>query len=465
MSNLAPPPILSMALGGRLKEIARLFRDRGRQLYLVGGAVRDMFRGQSPKDWDLATDAPPGEVLDMFRGKPASVIPTGIKHGTVTLRYRGGEYEITTFRSESAYLDGRRPESVRFAAAVEEDLSRRDFTMNAIALSLPGGELVDPYGGREDIKKGLIRCVGNPPDRFGEDGLRPLRALRFATQLDFRVEERTLKAIRPSLAVTAKVSPERVRDELDKIIASRRPSLAFRPMEEAGLLELLAPELSACRGIEQKGYHRFDVLDHSLLACDYAAEKGYPREVRLAALLHDIGKPEVRHKDGRGIWTFYQHEKHSARMARELMIRLRYPNAQTEKVCRLISCHMFLYEDSWTGGAVRRFIIRVGEENLEDLYRLRRADTYGMAGKEGPAEDLAGLVSRVDRTLAESRALSLKDLAVSGGDLIAAGIEPGRHMGIILNELLETVVDDPAANNRETLLDIALKFNRKYQSP
>jgi putative nucleotidyltransferase with HDIG domain len=469
MSNLGRSPGLplaaGMALGGRLKEIALLFRDRGRRLYLVGGAVRDIFRGQSPKDWDLATDAMPAELLEMFRGtKPrASVIPTGIKHGTVTLHYRGGEYEITTFRSESAYLDGRHPESVIFTKSIEEDLFRRDFTMNSIALSLPGGELVDPYGGLEDIKKNLIRCVGKPLDRFGEDGLRPLRALRFAAQLGYQVESLTLKAIRPSLAVTAKVSRERIRDELDKIIASPRPSSAFRLMEETGLLELLTPELSACRGIEQKGFHRFDVLDHSLLACDYAAEKGYPQEVRLAALLHDIGKPEVRQKDELGIWTFYQHEKHSARMARDLMTRLRYSNAQIEKVCRLIGCHMFHYDDSWNGGAVRRFIIRVGEENLEDIYRLRRADTYGMAGKEGPAENLANLISRVDKALAESRALSLKDLAISGNDLIQAGIEPGRHMGIILKELLETVVDDPASNNRETLLNIALKFNGKYQ--
>jgi putative nucleotidyltransferase with HDIG domain len=421
-----------------------------------------MFRGQAPKDWDLATDAVPDEVIRMFRGLRAAVIPTGIKHGTLTLRYRGEEYEITTFRSESDYRDGRRPESVCFAKTIEEDLSRRDFTMNAVALSLPGGEAVDPYGGLEDIQRGLIRCVGEALDRFREDGLRPLRALRFAAQLGFQVDGPTLAAIRPSLGTCAKVSRERVRDELDKIIASPRPSSAFRLMEETGLLELLLPELSACRGIEQKGYHRFDVLDHSLLACDYAAEKGWPLEVRLAALLHDIGKPEVRQKDGQGVWTFYQHEKHSARLGRALMDRLRYSNAQIDRVCRLISCHMFHYDDSWTEGAVRRFIIRAGEENLEDLYRLRRADTYGMAGKEGPAGDLGALISRVDRVLAGKGALSLKDLAVNGKDLMAAGIAPGRHMGIILKELLETVVDDPASNNRETLLNIALKFNGKY---
>ncbi|MDR0399891.1 MAG: HD domain-containing protein [Treponema sp.] len=462
MSNLSCPAVLK----GRLQEIALLFRGKGRQLYLVGGAVRDILRGRHPKDWDLATDAPPGEVIELFRGiKPrAAVIPTGIKHGTVTLHYRGGVYEITTFRSESFYRDGRHPESVRFAGTIDEDLSRRDFTMNAIAMALPGGKTVDPFGGGKDIRDGLIRCVGTPLDRFREDGLRPLRALRFAAQLDFRVDDAALQAIRPSLDVTARVSQERVRDELDKILASPQPSSAFRLMENTGLLELLLPELAQCRGIEQKGFHRFDVLDHSLLSCDYAALQEYPQEVRLAALLHDVGKPEARQEDERGTFTFYHHEKYSARTAEQLMTRLRYSNARIEKVCRLISCHMFHYEDCWSDGAVRRFIIRTGEENLENLYQLRRADSYGMGGIEQPVENLARLISRVDQTLAGNHALSLKDLAVSGKDLIAAGVAPGRHMGIILKELLETVVDDPDSNNRETLLSIALKLNGRYQT-
>jgi putative nucleotidyltransferase with HDIG domain len=461
MSNLTRPP----ALPGRLKEIALLFREGGKQLYLVGGAVRDIFRGQNPKDWDLSTDASPDEIIDLFRGiKPrAAVIPTGIKHGTVTLHYRGGEYEITTFRSEAAYLDGRHPESVRFAKTIEEDLSRRDFTMNSIALALPDGKTVDLFGGGKDIQAGLIRCVGNPLDRFGEDGLRPLRALRFAAQLGFRVDDSTLQAIRPSLKVIAQVSQERIRDEVDKITASPRPSTAFLLMEQTGLLELLAPELAQCRGIEQRGGHRFDVLDHSLLACDYAAGQRYPMEVRLAALLHDVGKPKACSQDDRGMLTFYQHEKYAVRIAEQFMIRLRYSNTQIEQVCRLIGCHMFHYDDSWSDGAVRRFIIRVGEANLEDLYRLRRADVYGMGGIEQPPEGLAELISRVDRVLAGNHALSLKDLAVSGKDLIAAGVRPGRHMGIILKELLETVVDDPDSNNRETLLRIALKLNERYQ--
>jgi putative nucleotidyltransferase with HDIG domain len=448
-----------------LNEIAARFTSQGKQLYLVGGAVRDLFRGEAPKDWDLATDAAPDEVIALSRGfEPrAVVIPTGIKHGTVTLRYRGDEFEITTFRAESDYRDGRHPQSVTFARTIQEDLSRRDFTMNAVALRLPGGETVDPFGGIADIRKRLIRCVGTPRERFGEDGLRPLRALRFAAQLGFSVDQATLEAVRPALGVTTQVSEERIRDELNKIVASPRPSAAFLLMEQTGLLDLALPELSACRGVEQKGYHRFDVLEHSLLACDYAARQRYPMEVRLAALFHDIGKPGTRLKDGRGIWTFHQHEKHSAYMTEQIMLRLRYSTSQREQVCRLIGCHMFYYEDTWSDGAVRRFIIRAGEENLENLYRLRRADVYGMTGAEAAPEGLATLINRVDRILAGNHALTLKDLAVSGRDLIEAGIPPGKPMGIILKELLETVVDDPASNNRETLLRIALLFNEKYQ--
>jgi tRNA nucleotidyltransferase/poly(A) polymerase len=441
-----------------LREIAAVFQNHGREVYLVGGAVRDLLRGEKPQDWDLATAAVPEEVVSMFR----RVIPTGIKHGTVTVLYKGRSIEVTTFRTESEYRDGRRPDRVEYAATIEEDLSRRDFTMNAIALRLPGGDPVDPFGGAADIKKRVIRCVGKPEDRFAEDGLRPLRAVRFAGTLMFTLDEATLAAVRPALDVTAKVSPERIRDELDKILSSGVPSAAFRLMEKTGLLALLLPELAACRGVEQKGYHHFDVLDHSLLACDYAVREQYPREVSLAALLHDIGKPAVRKADEQGIWTFYQHEAESSRLCRNILTRLRYPNAVIDGVCHLVEEHMFHYEENWKDAAVRRFIIRVGEAHLENIYRLRRADTFAMAGLEPDPGSLLPLVNRVDAALAGSRAFSLKDLAVSGKDLMAAGIKPGKYMGIILKELFETVVDDPAMNSREKLLEIAKNINQKY---
>ncbi|MDR2485848.1 MAG: HD domain-containing protein [Treponema sp.] len=443
-----------------LKEIAAIFSRRGKQVFLVGGAVRDMFRGKDAQDWDLATDALPEEVILMF----PKVIPTGIKHGTVTVRYKGYSLEVTTFRTESEYHDGRRPNKVDYAATIEADLSRRDFTMNAIALSLPEGRKVDPFDGVGDIKRRIIRCVGNPAERFGEDGLRPLRAVRFASQLGFNIEDATLSAVNPSLRITAKVAAERIRDEIDKIIGSPKPSRAFLLMEKTGLLELLLPELARCRNIEQKGFHRFDVLDHSLLACDRAAQKSWSAAVRLAALFHDIGKPETRLLDASGIWTFYQHERVSAELVRKILARFRYSNEVVDRAVHLIKEHMFYYEEIWIDAAVRRFIIRVGEENLPDLYRLRMADAYAAAGKPPPKDFLLPLIRRVDKALAGGRAFSLKDLQIDGTDLIGIGVKAGPSIGIILRELLETVVDDPALNTKEKLLEIARNLNLRYRS-
>jgi putative nucleotidyltransferase with HDIG domain len=439
-----------------LKDIAEVFLRGGKQVYLVGGAVRDLLRGKPAQDWDLATDARPEEVAALFR----RVIPTGIRHGTVTVRFRGRSVEVSTFRTESGYSDGRRPDRVSYAAAIEEDLSRRDFTMNALALALPGGALVDPFGGEEDIRRGLIRAVGNPGERFAEDGLRPLRALRFAAQLGFEPDPATLEAIPPALPVCAKVSPERVREELDKIILSPRPVPALRLMESSGLLGLFIPELAACRGIEQKGYHRFDVLDHSLLACGFAAREDRSLEVRLAALFHDLGKRETRRLDEGGSWTFYRHEEASARLAGEILRRLRYPNTVIQRVSRLAGDHMFHYDESWGDAAVRRFVIRVGEENLEDLFALRRADAFALGAVPPPPEFLLPFRERIAAVLAAGRALSLRDLAVSGDDLIRQGIPPGKTLGIILRELLDTVIADPGCNTRETLLEIASNLPR-----
>jgi tRNA nucleotidyltransferase/poly(A) polymerase len=450
-----------------LQEVAGKFTQAGKQVFLVGGAVRDLLRGEAAHDWDLATDARPEAVIALFR----RVIPTGIKHGTVTVRYKGRSLEVTTFRTESDYHDGRRPDTVTYAATIEEDLSRRDFTMNAIAAELPGGRPVDPFNGAGDIKSRIIRCVGKAGERFTEDGLRPLRAVRFASQLGFEIEEATLQAIPGALSTTAKVAPERIRDEFDKIIASSRPSTALRLMEKTGLLALLLPDLAACRGVEQRGFHRFDVLDHSLLACDYAARTGAPQAVRLAALFHDIGKLPARKFESaaggaadrsEGVWTFYQHEKDSVRLTREIFRHYRYPNALTDSVLHLIAEHMFHYDETWTDAAVRRFIIRAGEAALPDLYALRFADAYGTTGIDPGGGFLLPLTNRVEAILAQSRALSLKDLAIAGKDLMEIGIPPGKRMGIILNELLETVVDDPAQNTREHLLEIAGNLNNRY---
>ena len=467
-----------------VKEAAAIFAGAGKQVYLVGGAVRDILRGKKAKDWDLATDARPEEVIALFHKKDVRgekqksfVVPTGIKHGTVTVHFKGISIEVTTFRSESAYSDGRHPDSVEFGSSIEEDLSRRDFTMNAAAYKFPSGPIVDPFDGRKDIKFRIIRTVGRPEERFSEDGLRPVRALRFASQLGFTVDEKLLAAIPASLSLTAKVAAERLRDELDKIIASGKPSTALLLMEKTGLLQLLIPELAACRGIKQDrahgiGFHRYDVLDHSLLACDYASGKAFTGKAApsqfthssrcLAALFHDIGKPVTTQTDKDGVRTFYGHEKESALLARAILQRFRYPNVVTDTVCHLVEEHMFHYEESWTDSAVRRFIVRAGEEHLADLFALRRADAYGMAAVEPPPRFLAPLERRIEETLKANRALSLKDLSISGKDLIALGVTPGKHIGIILAELLEAVLDDPALNTREKLLEIAGKLNQRY---
>ncbi len=445
----------SLAVPHELKEFARVFKEAGRKCYIVGGAVRDGLLGRPVSDYDAATDAPPEEVRRLFR----KVIPTGIEHGTVTVLWKGRSIETTTFRRDVGYSDGRRPDRVEFGASLEEDLERRDFTINAMALDPLGGELADPHDGRRDLERGLVRAVGDPAARFEEDGLRPLRAVRFASQLGFEIEEKTLAAIPGALPRFRLVSAERVRVELEKILLSPAPSRGFLLMEGCGMLASALPELASCRGVEQKGFHRFDVLDHLLSSTDAA-----PRDLvlRLAALLHDAGKPETKALGSDGVATFYRHEEASARIADRVMRRLRFPNGVMAEVLHLIRQHMFFYEDSWSDAAVRRFLARVGPENVERLFALRLADGAGMLGEPVDPRSLDPLRRRVDRVLAEQEALSLKDLAVGGTELARAGIPKGPAMGKILAELLEAVLDDPEQNTAERLLAIATNLKPKY---
>ncbi len=440
-----------------LKELSRIFIENGFQLFLVGGAVRDTLRGEQAEDWDVATDAPPEKVMELF----PRVIPTGIQHGTVTVVYRGHHIECTTFRTETSYTDGRHPDTVNYAVSINDDLSRRDFTINAIAAALPSGQIIDPFEGRLDIKKRIIRTVGKPEERFAEDGLRPLRAIRFAARLEFTIEKSTLQAISPAIPKIRLVAAERVRDEFSKMLSAKEPSTAILLLEKTGLLQELFPELAACRDVEQKGYHRFDVLDHLLLTCNACPSDSL--ELRLAALFHDIGKPATRKTDGQGIYTFYHHEAISAKIAESILERLRYPGKTVSKVCHLIREHMFHYEENWTDAAVRRFIIRVGEEYIEDLCTLRRADVFGMTGIPASAALLLPLRERLNKILSQQNALGLKDLKINGNDLAALGIGRGPVIGLMLKELFETVTDDPALNSRERLREIAMELRKKYQ--
>lgn len=446
-----------------LQKMNNIFEKNGFKAYLVGGAVRDMFMNKEASDWDVATDATPEQVISAFK----KVIPTGIAHGTVTVHFMGEEIEVTTFRIEQGYSDGRHPDKVSYASDIEEDLSRRDFTMNAIAVSLKDGSIVDPFNGKADIKNKVIRSVGNPLERFNEDGLRPIRAIRFASQLGFEIETNTLQAISNEkvLQKTSTISIERFRDELVKLLKSPKPSVGLKLLESTNIMKLFLPELLEGRNCIQndvRGYHVFDVLDHNFYSCDGAPV--HKVNVRLAALLHDIGKPAskvVRVTDEGEIYNFFSHEKYSETIARKLLTKLRFSNNEINNVCHLIENHMFHYEESWSDAAIRRFVVRVKPENIEDLIDLRLADMYGKYNmpiqiKESNACDLLiQLQDRIKKIQEENSVFTLKSLAVSGKDLMEIGIPSGKLIGKILNTLLETVLDDPKQNSKDVLLNIA----------
>lgn len=444
MDRLPVPPILS--------EFSRAFRAAGRKCFLVGGAVRDMVLGAEPQDFDVATDARPEETTRLFR----SVIPTGIKHGTVTVRFKGHSIEVTTFRTEADYDDARHPRTVAFSDDISEDLRRRDFTMNALALDCVTGELVDQHDGRGDLERKLVRAIGDPRERFEEDGLRPLRAIRFSAQLGFRVEEATFAAISPAIPRTRMVSAERVRDELCKMLLSPRPLQAMLLLEASGLLAALIPELADLRRIRQSPPHRFDAFEHSLHACQAAPLRLVPR---IAALFHDLGKADSLSERPDGTLHFIGHEKSSEAKARAILTRLKFPNAVIDSVSRLVLNHMTRYDQGWTDGAVRRFISRIGEEHYPDLLDLLEADEYGLEGKQPASDRMRLFRKRIDAVLAADHAFGLKDLAIGGRELAQLGIPRGKRMGIILNGLLEAVLDDPALNDRERLLVIAARMN------
>jgi tRNA nucleotidyltransferase (CCA-adding enzyme) len=438
-----------------VRDLAAVFRQAGFQCHLVGGAVRDILLERPHTDYDIATDAHPQQVVPLFR----RVIPTGIKHGTVTVHFKGTIFEVTTFRTEAAYADGRRPDAVTFSPSIIDDLSRRDFTINAIAYDLIADRVADPHEGRHDLRAGIIRAIGDPSERFREDGLRPLRACRFAAQLGFTVEERTRLAIPGSLDILSMVSAERVRDEILKILEASVPSVGFLLMRDTGILGVVLAELLEGEGIPQGSFHCHDVFHHSLYACDAS-----PREsvaLRLAALFHDVGKPRTRGNGDDGRPTFYGHEKVSAEMTHEILLRLKLPNATIKEVSHLVAHHMFNYQEEWSDAAVRRLIARVGEGSINDIIALRRADQLGICPENAQhfPVALAEFAARVSTVLEAGRAFTVSKLAVDGDDIMKdAGLKAGPQIGIILNELLQSVLEDPALNEREKLLDIARKL-------
>lgn len=425
----------------------------GFEAYIVGGSLRDLLLGRPVKDWDIATSARPEETATLF---PGSVHEN--RFGTVSVRQGETVCEVTTFRREHVYADHRRPERVEFGVDLEEDLARRDFTMNALAWGGHGRgreseerRLHDPFDGEADLRAGRIRAVGRPAERFAEDALRMLRAVRFAATLGFSVEPETLAAMARHAALAAHLSGERVQAELRLIIAAPHPSVALRLMAERGLLEACLPDLAAQQGIPQNKIAGQDLWEHTLATVD-AVDPSRPG-VRLAALLHDVGKPAAL-SDGH----FPNHETVGAEVAERTLRALAFPRHEVERVALLVREHMFNYQPAWGDAAVRRFIRRVGVAAIDDLLALREADNVG-SGLPREAGHLAQLRARIAAILAARHALRLADLAVDGDDIrTALGIAAGPQVGAILRALLELVIADPQLNERRLLLAAARRL-------
>ena len=445
-----PHRILRQQISAPVLEICKELRKSGEQAWVVGGCVRDTLRGQRVNDWDVATTALPEKVKKVF----PRVIPTGIDHGTVTVLWKGEGYELTTLRGEGTYSDGRRPDSVTFVGSIEQDLARRDFTVNAIAYDPVDTQVVDPFGGLDDMRNEVLRAVGKPSERFQEDGLRILRGARFVATLGFELDEATEGAFRGALDTFRKVSPERVREEWLKTMKAASPSRAFEVMRRTGILEVTYPELLEQVGCEQNQWHAYDVWNHTMRVLDES--DGGPIE-RVAALLHDVAKPRTRAKSEKtNDWTFYHHEKVGADMAERWLREYRFSNSERELVTGLIRHHLICYSDEWTDAAVRRFIKRVGTNRVEPLLRLGEADALGKG--RNVEEELAllkELRGRVDAQIEAGGALSTGDLAIGGNEVISVLGSAGPRVGEILRALLDKVIEDPSLNTRDKLMPLA----------
>jgi tRNA nucleotidyltransferase (CCA-adding enzyme) len=446
---------------GGVLDVCERLRARGKRAWIVGGCVRDLLSGRTASDWDVATDARPAELMKVF----PRAIPTGLEHGTVTVVQDGAHYEVTTLRGEGTYTDGRRPDWVEFVDDITRDLARRDFTVNAIAMAPETGAVIDPFDGQGDLSRGLLRAVGDPLQRFSEDGLRVLRAARFVATLELVLDPATEAAIRPTLDTYRKVAAERVRDEWVKTMKAARPSRAFDVMLRTGILAITCPELVEGVGMEQNKWHAYDVWRHGTECMDACAADPI---LRVAALLHDVGKPRTRAwSDKTADYTFYEHERVGAEIAAPIAARLRFSNDDSARIVELVRHHLFHYSDEWSDAAVRRWIRRVGPERLEDLYLLNSADVRAK-GRDfhGDLESLAKLEAHVARVLAAGAALSTRDLRVNGRDLMTdLGLAPGRILGEILEFLLDAVTTDPALNDRDRLLALAREYVAKRGAP
>lgn len=445
--------------------VADGLEQAGYEAYLVGGCVRDLLLKKAPKDWDFTTNATPEEIQKIF---PDSFYEND--YGTVGVKTESEDptlavIEVTPYRKESGYSDARRPDSVEFGVSLSEDLKRRDFTVNAIAYRIKTDEFVDEHGGQEDLKKRLIRAVGEPNTRFGEDALRMMRAVRLSAELGFAIEAETANAIFKTADLLGKISKERIRDELMRTLATPTPMPALVLAQKLGLLKHIAPELEEGIGVDQNQAHSYDVFEHNLRSLQHAADKGWDTTLRLAAMLHDVSKPETRRwSDEKKDWTFHGHEVVGGRVAKKVLERLRFPKETIEKVRILVRWHMFFSDpDQVTLSAVRRTITNVGKENIQDLLNLRICDRIGTGRPKEQPFRLRKYMSMVDEAMRDP--VSVGMLAIDGNRLMEElGERPGPRVGWMLHALLEDVLEDPKKNTPEYLLEKARVFMKMEDS-
>lgn len=427
----------------------------GYEAYVVGGCVRDSILGREPQDWDITTSAKPGQIKKLF----PRTIDTGLQHGTVTVMLEREGFEVTTYRIDGEYEDSRHPKEVLFTPDLEEDLKRRDFTVNAMAYNEDIG-LVDIFGGMEDIRTGVIRCVGDPLDRFREDALRILRAIRFSAQLGYLIDDAAMEGIRELAPTLKNISAERIQAELVKLLVSPNPDY-LRTAYELGVTKVFFPEFDIAMETEQKHpHHKYNVGEHTL----HTLKNVEPdKKMRLAMLLHDIGKPAALTVDAEGVTHFHDHPAVSERIAKEFLRRLKFDNDTLHTVCKLV-----LYHDYGNGvepnmRIVRRAVNRIGEEAFPALFDVKRADVLAQSEYlQGEKLDLIGRWQQLyEEMIAQKQCVSLKSLAVTGSDLIEAGWKPGKELGEALNKLLEFVLEQPECNTKEILLAEAVKYKEK----
>lgn len=446
----------------KVNDIIEELMKHGYEAYVVGGCVRDMILGRVPEDWDITTSATPFEVKKIFR----RTVDTGIQHGTVTVLLDKEHFEVTTYRLDGVYEDNRHPKEVSFTSSLTEDLKRRDFTINAMAYNEKEG-MIDLFGGMEDIQKGYIRCVGSAIERFEEDALRILRAVRFSAQLGFQIEEETLRAVRAKVDNLNNISAERIRVELTKLLLSDHPD-RLRKLYELGITKVVLPEFDAMMVTEQKNIHHiYTVGEHTIKAVSEIGGKLDENSfslrdrtiLRWTMLLHDIEKPGTLSVGKDGQYHFYGHQEKGAATAKNILRRLKFDNDTIEAVVHLIKWHDYRFV--LTPAGMRKAMLKVGKEYMELLFEVNRADTYAKNPKYSKDKydrlEAARLLYQV--IIEKGECVTLKELNINGKDLIAAGFKPGPELGALLNRLLNAVLEEPSLNQQETLLEIAYHMN------